>query len=166
MASTSPVRRAERAPQAAVFVTIEAPAGQQPSAYRIEMPNISLKHISYQALEEILHITSATEHSSNQPPGQASPSWDFSSQAFGIYVEDELVGVYCMTVASETDSLWLGGYLIEHRYRAHGYGQNTLLEILKKINQDHPYCLTINLAVEPEGKVAQHLCQKKAASLP
>jgi RimJ/RimL family protein N-acetyltransferase len=129
------------------------------------MPDISLKRISYPALEEILHIPSAAVNSSASPAETVSPAyspaWDFASQAFGIYVENELVGVYCMTTASESDTLWLGGYLIEQRYRAHGYGQTTLLEILKKINQDHPYCNTINLAVEPENVVAQHLCQKK-----
>lgn len=131
------------------------------------MPSISLKRISYQELEEILHVKmpDPVEVSSNAATAvpshhSYSPTWDFSSQAFGIYVEDELVGMYCMTCASETDSLWLGGYLIEHRYRAHGYGQTTLLEIIKKINQDHPYCNTINLAIEPEKVVAERLCRK------
>jgi RimJ/RimL family protein N-acetyltransferase len=132
------------------------------------MPGITLKKISHQALEEILHvqIPEAANPSSGLPAESLqlsySPTWDNASQAFGIYVENELVGVYCMTSTSETDTLWLGGYLIEHRYRAHGYGQTTLLEILKKIGQDHPYCNIINLAVEPEKVVAQRLCHKNA----
>jgi len=131
------------------------------------MPSVTLKRISRQELEELLHIkiSDAAETSANNPPAVSIhysyfPTWDFSSQAFGIYVDNELVGVYCMTCASEADTLWLGGYLIEQRYRAHGYGQTTLLEIIKKINQDHPYCNTINLAVEPEKVVAERLCRK------
>lgn len=130
------------------------------------MPGITLKKISHQALEDILHVRIPDAAGPPLEPAAAplrssySPTWDSSSQPFGIYVENELVGVYCMTSTSETDALWLGGYLIEQRYRAHGYGQTTLLEILKKIGQDHPYCNTINLAVEPEAVVARHLCRK------
>lgn len=130
------------------------------------MPEITLKKISHEALEEILQVEIPTV---NLPAGSQTepvllsyaPEWDYSSQTFGIYVEGELVGVYCMTSTTETDSLWLGGYLLEHHYRAHGYGQTTLLEILKKISQDHPYCNSINLTIEPENVVARRLCQKK-----
>ncbi|NPV76439.1 MAG: hypothetical protein HPY59_08680 [Anaerolineae bacterium] len=131
------------------------------------MPSITLKRISHQELEELLHIQipDAAKNSGDEPPATStrysySPTWDFSSQAYGIFVDNDLVGVYCMTCVSEADALWLGGYLIEQRYRAHGYGQTTLLEILKKINQDHPYCNTINLSIEPEKVVAERLCRK------
>jgi len=137
------------------------------------MSSIILKPISHQELEEILHIkipgTADIISNGTQVPSSRlsySPTWDFASQPYGIYVDDDLVGMYCMTCASEMDTLWLGGYLIEQRYRARGYGQTTLLEIIKKINQDHPYCNTINLAIEPEKVVAERLCRKMEGNLP
>lgn len=131
------------------------------------MPAITLKKISRQMLKEVLQIQipETAETSSGSPResnfASYSPDWDYSSQIYGIFVENELVGVYCMTSNSEKDALWLGGYLIEQRYHAHGYGQNTLLEILKKISQDHPYCSAINIAVESEKVVSERLCRKR-----
>lgn len=128
------------------------------------MPQITLKRINNQILEELLHINNIeagknTSAVNNFEPATLSyaPRWDNASQTFGIYIEDELVGVYCMSSTPDSDALWLGGYLIEQRYRAYGYGQTTLIEIIKKITQEHPYCNTINLAIEPEQVVAQRL---------
>jgi len=126
------------------------------------MPKISLVHVDRKRIEALLGIS--FEHDPNpltvDPHAAYAPVWDSHSQPFGIFIENQLVGLYCLTTSEDGEKFLLGGYLIKERYQEHGYGQTTLVEILKKISQDHPYCQTINLAVEPQNIVIKRLCQK------
>lgn len=128
------------------------------------MPKISLAHVDRDRIEALLGVS--FEHAPDpleaDPNAAYAPVWDTRAQPFGIFIENQLVGLYCLTASEDGERFLLGGYLIKERYQEHGYGQTTLVEILKKIAQDHPYCQTINLSVEPQNIVIKRLCQKLA----
>lgn len=129
------------------------------------MPKISLVHVDREQIEALLGISFGRDPDPlmADPNAAYAPAWDAHAQPFGIFIENQLVGLYCLTTSENGEKFLLGGYLIKERYQEHGYGQTTLIEILKKISQDHPYCQTINLAVEPQNIVVKRLCQKLAS---
>lgn len=126
------------------------------------MPKISLVHVDRERIEALLGVSFERDPDPlmADPNAAYAPVWDTQTQPFGIFIDNQLVGLYCLTTSEDGERFLLGGYLIKELYQAHGYGQTTLVEILKKIAQDHPYCQTINLAVEPQSIVIKRLCQK------
>lgn len=81
----------------------------------------------------------------------------------GIYDSetDDLVGFYSfMHRPHSRQVVYIGGFLIDHRFQRRGYGAAAMQQFLQKIHEDVPECEGVYLTVHPDNIAAEKFYSK------
>jgi diamine N-acetyltransferase len=77
---------------------------------------------------------------------------------YAFYANGKMVGFTELAYEpGSLDNYWVLHFFIDHRYQRRGYGKEGLRILLPFIKDHHPQCQAIQLTVNPENDLAQHL---------
>ena len=77
---------------------------------------------------------------------------------YAFYANGEMVGFTELAYEpGSLDNFWILHFFIDQHYQGRGYGKEALSVLLQFIRDHHPKCQALQLTVNPENDLAQHL---------